>query len=43
MKLYEDIYHPRPLLNQEGRKNAQIFPLLDKEGVRGWLRIANFG
>jgi len=24
---------------QEGRKNARIFPLLDKEGVRGWLRM----
>jgi hypothetical protein len=38
-------YHPRPLLNQEGRNNARLFPLLDKEdplgpkGGRGWLRI----
>jgi len=29
-------YHPRPLLNQEGRKN--VFPLLVKEGVRGWSK-----
>jgi hypothetical protein len=27
----------RVLLNQEGRENAQFFPLLDKEGGRGWL------
>ena len=25
--------HPRPLLNQEGRKNAQIFPHLAKGGI----------
>jgi hypothetical protein len=40
---HEDGYHPRPfrpqrvLLNEEERENARFFPLLDKEGVRGWL------